>query len=151
MMRMERKLKPRLDYLLLLAGFAAFAAWYVYDTVSVSTRIENIALIVPAGLLSLAILAGLAIREIVAGGEPHDPTAISERPPWLMLGAVAGLAVGIEPLGFMPSTVAFFIVSLLILGERRPFIVVLYAIGLGVGMSLVFSQIADVPAPFWAH
>lgn len=145
------KPKPRPGYLLVVAGFAAFAAWYVVDAASASTQIENLALIAPAGVLSLAILAGLAVREVAYGTQHHDPALVRARAPWLMVIAVAGFVAGIEPLGFTPSTVAFLTVALPVLGERRPLVIALYALGLGIGLGLAFSQIASIPAPFWAR
>lgn len=148
---LKSKPKPRLGYLLVVAGFATFTAWYVGDAASASTQIENLALIVPAGVVSLAILAGLAVHEIAYGTPHHDPALVRARAPWLMVIAVAGFAAGIEPLGFTPATVVYLAVALPILGERRPLVIALYALGLGIGLGLAFSQIASIPAPFWTR
>lgn len=145
----EPKRKPRLDYLLVLAAFAAFTVWYMSDAARASTRVENLALIIPAGVLSLVLLAGLAIHEVALGGTSHEPGLVRARSPWLMVLAVTGFVAGIEPLGFTPSTVAFLAVALPILGERRPLVVAFYALVLGIGLGLLFSQLATIPAPFW--
>ena len=112
---------------------------YIFDTLSVSHHINNIILVVPfAGLTLLlcvwVVISGIRIRRVipdVTNGQDQtigteDKQALAK--PIALMALTGVYVVIIEFVGLDIASFAFLIVVLILLGERRPFFVLCYAL-----------------------
>ncbi|QCI67284.1 tripartite tricarboxylate transporter TctB family protein [Phreatobacter stygius] len=65
----------------------------------------------------------------------------------IMLAVTALYATALEPLGFLPATIAYLAIFALVLGLRHWPLIAGYAVGLPAGFHLVFSTVLKVPLP----
>src|SRR6266568_4807761 len=122
-------------HLLLVAAIGAWCAWFWYDSYTAAADIENLSLIEPVAILALLLCAALLFDCIhVRGTTSPGPPPTSDRKPLTpifrvrLLGTMALLAVyvAIGPFaGFDIATFAYIFASLLFLGERRVWVLLL--------------------------
>ena len=135
-----------------LLGFCGFAAW---RTTYVRQGFANTAAgpsFVP--WLMIGLIAFLSIVMIVRALRRHDggeAVPMPERRTLLTMGAFAiGLfayAAAFMPLGYLPATLAAFIIGLLLLGERNWLVVILFPIAMTAAVWLGFTRLLGVWLP----
>lgn len=96
-------------------------------------------------LLAAALLASAWWGRAAAEGEEAAPIRRLVRP-LLLFALLVGYALALEPAGYLPATLAFVVVSLLLLGEPawRGCVV---AIGFSGGFYLLFAKILKINLP----
>ena len=144
-----------IPHLLVLLGIEAFCLWYLRDARNASTDIENLLLIEPAAVLAFG-LAVFILRDVVKVSASH--VGASPRP-HLSAGTMAkilgsmgmlGCYVAAMPyLGFDVATAAYVCGSLLILGERRAWVLVVTPALFSAVTIAVFKQVVSIPLPLF--
>ena len=92
------------------------------------------------GVLSLVLL----VRPREGEALPRGRVAIRVIVTVLLLGVYA---VILDSVGFVITTVLFLLAELLLIGVRRPVLLVLVPLGVGVGLFYLFRVFLDVPLP----
>lgn len=127
----------KIDYghLAFLTLITGYISWYLFDTISVSTSVNNLLLVVPlggcAGLLALVILPQCVSRaqtnEAAESPEQYDPltpklpTERRQVVRMVLLGASLGIFVfSLAFIGFDVAIFLFSATAMAICGERRP-------------------------------
>jgi putative tricarboxylic transport membrane protein len=105
-------------------------------------------------LAGLALSVALVLRPAPArdeqagsGAEALFPRGRALRSVLIVLAALIGVALLLEPLGFRLTLAAFCLVLLPVLGARNPVIVVLFAFAASFGVNALFSDLLKVPLP----
>lgn len=146
----KSSLPAQLGNALLLAIFAGFTLWYLYDAWSASPSAENLILIAPIGVLALiciAVAVGLEIRARLGRGSDGEATSPIS-PKTLALMAALVIYVGAMPyIGFDTATFLFSISGAFAMGERRPFMLVVFAFLLTTIVIVTFKHMQPVPLP----
>lgn len=128
----------------LLAFLAVFVVWYVLDARAASPFIENTILIVPASILALILIVTVVPQTIsITRADPETEPAGERqslrefalahrhelRAGMLML-LLGGYVFSAPFIGFDAATFLFLATSLWVVGERRPLIVLGFALAL---------------------
>ncbi len=92
------------------------------------------------GILSLVLL----VRPREGEPLPRGRAALRIVATLLLLGVYA---VVLDSLGFVITTVSFLLAELLLVGVRRPVLLVLVPLGVGVGLFYLFRVFLEVPLP----
>jgi len=105
-----------------------------------------------AMVIAIAVLSiGLLARSLKSRHATASAPAGSGRTMLLKLGFFVILmlvyAAVYIPVGYLGSTIGFFVVAMLVLGERRPIHVVAIPVAIVVGIYLVFTQLLKVYLP----
>ncbi|WP_447555402.1 tripartite tricarboxylate transporter TctB family protein [Vreelandella sp. EE22] len=136
------------DYgdLLVLMALACFTLWYLMDAISVSSRVQNLLLILPLSLLVLAIIAlelvlRIKHRTLLRASEEEEP--LHRTLP--VVGLFAVYVLSLETLGFDLATVLFIALFLVLKGERKWWMVVGFSAAFGLGTAYFFSQMLPYP------
>jgi putative tricarboxylic transport membrane protein len=108
---------------------------------AVVPRIIAAILFVAAGALFWYAVRGRS--EIVE--EPLD--GAKKRRLGAMVLATAAYAAALEPVGFLPSTIAYLVVFVVVLGLRRWALIAAYAVILPTAIYLVLGRVLKVPLP----
>lgn len=140
----------RLAELFILTGFTVMAALLYRSTAGFpevtqgSTAMYVRFLAVALGLLCLIEL-GLNMRKKrkAAGLKITDGPARF----WSLLILMVLYAIGLEPLGFYLASALFLPVTMVVLGGRRPWSILLATAGVLIFVYLVFALILGVPLP----
>jgi hypothetical protein len=134
--------------LTLLAAIMAFAIWFAMDASRASPTLENLVLIVPGAVLTVAVALWLAVSALRA---PRVPAA--EAPPGFAV-KVAGLLLllvllvaGLETVGFDTASFLFLLCGCWLLGERRPLPLAAFAVILTVIVVTALHAILPFPMP----
>lgn len=134
------------DILVLLA-LAAFSSWYLIETYTASSKIENLIFIFPIGIAILSMCTLELIKQWRNGPtETHD----NRDPVGSVLAVMALFAVyvlSLEWLGFDLGTVLFVAAFLALQGERRIHWLVGYSLVFGSLVALFFSNMLPYPMP----
>jgi hypothetical protein len=152
-------------HLLFLLIIGGAMVWYLYDAVSVSTSADNLLLVAPISGVALILVITLAVQCISARGKARKPTSngggikemgaselrSSDLRSLGKIGGVAG-ALGayvflLDVIGFDVSAWLFIIVVMLLCGERRPLVLVIYS--LLVSVILIGGFRAILPFPMY--
>lgn len=126
----------KVDYghLIFLTFLAGYIGWYLFDAISVSTKINNLLLLSPTAVLALLLAVFIvpqcftrADSVVVEDTEEYDPLApklpTEKRQVIRMLTLGGALGVFVFSLAFIGFDVAIFLfalVTMAICGERRP-------------------------------
>jgi hypothetical protein len=142
-------------HLLVLLGIEAFCAWYLMDARAASTDVQNLLLIEPAAILAF-IFFFFILRDIVkitpaaVSMAPRDPLASTMIRRIIGSMALLGLYVGAMPYaGFDVATAAYVFASLVLLGERRIFVLVIAPIVFTAITISVFKAVVSIPLPLF--
>lgn len=133
-----------------LIGILAFLGFYLWDAWRAQATIDNLIFLLPVtifcGLTVLAIAVGL-LREQRHTADSDDASSSNRILPLALSVACFAAYVFLLPIiGFDVGTFLFIAIVLVILGERRPLFIVLYA---AVFSALtVFGFKAMIPTPF---
>ena len=133
-------------------GFCGFAAWrttYIKAGFNSSAAGPSMVPWLMIGMIAgLSILMMLRALRRPAGGES---VPVPERGTLLAMGAFAILmfayAATFMPLGYLPATLATFVIGLLLLGERNWLIVILFPIAMTAAVWLGFTRFLGVWLP----
>jgi putative tricarboxylic transport membrane protein len=146
-------MRRRVDWLhlALLVVLAGVVAWYLFDAVHASHRIENLIFVVPVGAFALSIAAGAAVGLVRAarradGGEVEARTPVDARTIALM--AAFAVYVGVmDRIGFDVASVLFVGAALWLQGERRWPLLLIYTPAFALGACYGFKQMLPYPMP----
>jgi Tripartite tricarboxylate transporter TctB family len=134
-----------LAFLILLAGYIA---WFLYDAISVSTKVNNLLLVSPTAVLALFLAAFIVPQcfkraDLVVAEEEHEqydplapklPTEKRQVVRMLTLGGALGVFVfSLAFIGFDIAIFLFALVTMAICGERRP----LHLVGFSAAVTVV--------------
>jgi hypothetical protein len=148
-------------HLAFLAAVAAYAIWRLIDARAASTSFQNLLLIEPVVIVTLLLVAVIAIGLFRAKPEeaapveevPADPDAPPEDDRRNVLQAFAAMGLTaiflalIPYLGLDVATTVFIATALLLQRERRPLMVLGVALILGFGLVHAFKAILPTPIP----
>ncbi|NVK32971.1 MAG: tripartite tricarboxylate transporter TctB family protein [Rhodobacteraceae bacterium] len=148
-------------HLLLLAGFAGYAIWYVTDAWSAQAKAENLLLIGPAAVLALVVIAALIIKQVsrmVTGtsAEPSDdplenlPPPNSFREKWgtpLSAILLAVYVLSVPFIGFDVATVTYVAICMMLQGARDWRIILPFSLLAGLLPVWAIELILSIPIP----
>lgn len=134
----------KVDYghLIFLTVLTGYIAWFLYDAISVSTRVNNLLLVSPTAVLALVLAVfilpqcfrradSIPVEEEPEQYDPLAPKLPTERGQvirMLTLGGALGVFVfSIAYIGFDVAIFLFALVTMAICGERRPLHLVLFS------------------------
>ncbi|WP_142846464.1 tripartite tricarboxylate transporter TctB family protein [Telmatospirillum sp. J64-1] len=148
------------------SAMAAFTLWYLFDSYHASSRTTNLVLILPVGILVLALAVGIALRPFLVGRKTAveaapapteetvaDPAPVTEQAqdkPWASIGVMilfAAYICAIPFAGFDVSSAVFLAISLFQDGERRPLVLLVGPILFAAAATLAFKMIIPFPLP----
>ncbi len=156
-----KTLKQNAADLTLALVIAAVVVWYMIDAYNASTKVANLLLIVPIGLISLAFLAGILIQIIPrffaptadkssAGSSQTDADDNNEEGTekiFPAMGLLALYVLALSFIGFDIATCLFVGAMLFVQGERRPFWLIGFPIIFSFLVSLFFVAMIPYPMP----
>ncbi len=148
-------------HLIFLAVIGAAVAWYLYDTISVSTDINNVLVVVPLCVLALILCVvilpqcvrreGRVVKRKSGGIAEMGASEIrsSNRKHLLSIGGLA-VALGayvflLDAIGFDIATWLFALAAMLICGERRPLPLALYPLVTAIVLITAFRALLPYP------
>ena len=148
-----------LAFLTLIAGYVA---WYLTNTISVSTRVNNLLLVAPVSVFALLMVLFI-IPQCVrrADNEPQEvkpdqydplspklPTERRQVARMLMLGGALGAFVlSLAFIGFDAAIFLFAVGAMAICGERRPVHLLAFAVLVTVITVYGFKALMPYPMP----
>lgn len=150
----HRTLVVDLPHFLFLTTVAGFCAWYFHDAYTASDTLENLLLIEPA-VIAVGILYLVILRSVIHV-VPHETRVAAERQPLSPLvqrrifGGMALLIVYVAVMGvigFDVATVLYVGLTLALLGERRPVMLVVLPVVFGLLVVYAFRMMVTVPVP----
>lgn len=139
----------KVDYghLIFLTFLAAYIGWFLYDAISVSTKVNNLLLVSPTAVLAL-LLAAFIVPQCITRADavvddapeqydplaPKLPTEKRQVIRMLTLGGALGVFVfSLAYIGFDVAIFLFALVTMAICGERRP----LHLVGFSAAVTVV--------------
>jgi len=150
-------------HLSLVGLMAAIVAWYLFDTRSVSTNVNNILLVQPVSIFALlmcALIVPQCFKRVTgAAAEPEKegdydplapklPTERKEVIKMALLGGALGVFVfSLNIIGFDIAIFLFCVAAMAICGERRP--LHLLAFSLIVTVVAIYGFKALIPFPMF--
>ncbi|RLQ88871.1 tripartite tricarboxylate transporter TctB family protein [Notoacmeibacter ruber] len=136
--------------LLVLCGFAGWRTTFIKPGFNPGVTGPDFLPWLVIGLIGLLSFA-LIVRALRAGGDATDETVMPGKRTLLAMGAFALLMVGYAaafmPIGYLPSTLATFVIGLLLLGERNWLLVVLFPVGMTFAIYYSFTKLLSVWLP----
>jgi len=141
-------------HLALLAAIVGVVVAYLLDARATSLRTNNLLLVQPVAILAL-VLAALVLPQIVrrlpADEAPDAGARRRARAELLRIGLLAiafgGFVFSLERIGFDVATFVFVALGLWICGERRPWVVGLYAAVFTASIIFGYQQLVPYPFP----
>jgi hypothetical protein len=133
----------------LLLLIALFAAWLAFDAAARSRSLENLVLIVPGAILTVAVAAGLIAATLMrppAAGAAAPPSG-SGRQVAGLLALLVLLLLGLETVGFDLASFLFLLGATRLLGERRPVPLLIFAAGLTAAVVTSLRFLLPFPMP----
>jgi hypothetical protein len=161
----ERRYKVDWAHLIFLLVIGGATLWYLCDAISVSTSIDNLLLVAPLSGVALALVVTLAIQCFSSQGktvkrEPKEGAMKEMGASELRstdvraLAKIGGVAAALgayvsllNVIGFDVATWIFVVVVMLICGERRPWVLIIYP--LAVAGILIGGFRAMLPFPMY--
>lgn len=136
--------KDKIADLVLLGLIFSFVAWYFYDAYSESSRTENLILIAPIA----AIVMILCIVEFVRNLK-DDNVGEKEDVKKAIIGIIVfgAYILSLEYLGFDVGTALFLAIYLILNGERKWHIVIIYSLLFAFLVSAFFAYMLPYPMP----
>ncbi|RAH97763.1 hypothetical protein DLJ53_28400 [Acuticoccus sediminis] len=139
---------------LLVLGFAAFVGWYTADAYAASSKIKNLLLIGPVGLVAAVLCAVTLATQVprlrIARSAEPAPREGTFRERWGVAAACAGLAayVMLMPwIGFDVATALFVAAGMTLQGERRPWVSLPFGALVGALTTYAMETVLSVPVP----
>jgi hypothetical protein len=133
----------------LLLLIALFATWLAFDAAARSRALENLVLIVPGTILTVAVSAGLIAAMLMrppAAGAAASPAG-SGRQVAGLLALMVLLLLGLETVGFDLAGFLFLLGATRLLGERRPLPLLIFAAGLTAAVVMSLRFLLPFPMP----
>lgn len=132
---MSERLKHVLPSLVFTAGLGGACLLYLWDAASQSLSPLNLLLLLPLTLLGVLLCALVihqdvreALREDAMGRPKRKAAPLDRRIPGLMVLVGAFVAVTMTVGYFDVATLCFVAATLVLLGERRPWVVVVFSV-----------------------
>lgn len=154
----EQNVRRGIDWghIALLVVLGGIAIWYLHDTWMASSRVRNLILVLPASVLALVLVVGIAggvvIRGIKGAGdaltEPSDGAATSFRDrvyPLILMAIFALYILTLPVTGFDVGSALFVMVAMMVDGERRPVFLILYPVLFATICTLLFRWLLPYP------
>lgn len=141
-------------HFLFLTGVVGFCIWYFFDAYTASDTLENLLLIEPA-VIAVVILYFVILRSVIQL-VPDETPVTTERlalSPLVQRRIFGGMALLIAyvalmgVIGFDVATVLYVGLTLALLGERRPILLVALPLLFGLVVVYAFRQMVTVPVP----
>lgn len=136
-----------------LLAFCGFAAWRTtYVKTGIASTSAGPAFVPWIMITLLALLSVVLIMRALRRAQGADSGIVMPEPRTLLaMGAfvlvLVCYAAAFMPLGYLPSTLAAFIVGLLLLGERNWLVVLLFPVGMTAAVYLGFTRLLSVWLP----
>ena len=138
----------------LVALMVAAAAAYLIDARSVSTNTGNLALVQPAAIM-VFVLAAVVLSQAAPPVAPEEAPDLEARARvrtelWrvaLLATAFGAFVLSLERLGFDLATFLFVAVGLFLCGERRWWVILLYAALFTLLVVTGYQQLVPYPFP----
>lgn len=158
----NRTYKVDFGHLIFLTAIGGYVTWYLTNTMSVSTHVNNILLVAPVSVFALLMLVCIVpqciqrtdMAEEKAEPEQYDPLAPklpTERRQvarMLMLGGALGVFVfSLAFIGFDVAIFLFALAAMAICGERRPHHLIPFAAVISVVLVYGFKALMPYPMP----
>lgn len=143
-----RRLKPAWSDAIFLGAVVSWSGWYLQNAWRASPTVENMLLIGPVAILIFA-LAAVILWQILRPSRTA-PARQPERPSLRVIGSMGllGLYVlAMNRIGFDLATFLYVAGSLVLLGERRPFVVLLLPLGFALAVTWGLTRLASMPIP----
>jgi putative tricarboxylic transport membrane protein len=138
-------LDKRVNFGVLLA-VSLFILWYLYDAYTALASIENLILIGPIAVLTLGLCTAEFIRYIREDEiDNSNKESIKDVLPAMVI--FTGYILSLEFLGFDLGTTLFTAIFLVVHGEKRWKLIVMYSLLFGVLVPYFFSQMLPYPMP----
>jgi putative tricarboxylic transport membrane protein len=141
----------------LLLVFVGFTIWYFQDAYRASPAIENLLLIGPASAVALALGFFLLLRTVprlrltrqVAPptGEDAKDEFRERHGPVAAIGALVAYVLAMPFIGFDVATFLFIALGMLIQGERRPLVLIVFPVLVAGLVVYALKNILFVPVP----
>jgi hypothetical protein len=145
-----------LPHLALATVIAGWCAWLCFDAWRSRPGVENLILIAPASLAAVVlyvVVAAGCVRKLPAGEDAGSPRAkIASAVMTKVVGSMTLLTVCVvaSPLiGFDLGVFAFLVAMLLLLGERRLLVLLLFPALFCAVAIYCFAAILDTPLPLF--
>lgn len=129
---------------MLLAVFLGFTVWYMADVWMASSKLQNVVLILPVGIVAAIFAITLLLRAIRA---PGQLTRTVEAGTFPMIALIAAYVGGLVVIGFSAATFLFLVSASWLLGMRRPLVLVVFAAGFTALVVLGLSFVVRIPEP----
>jgi hypothetical protein len=136
--------------LALVTALAALALAYLVDARSVSLSMNNLLLLQPTAVLVLvlwAIIAWDCVSRPAAAPPPAQGSRAQRARPLVMVVAFGLFIASLERVGYDIAIAAFVAAGLVIGGERRPHVVVPFALVFAALVMLGFRALVPYPFP----
>lgn len=136
--------KDKIADLILLVLIFGFVLWYLYDAYSASSRTENLILIAPIATIVMI----LCVVEFVRNFKDNNVGEKEEVKKAIMGIIVFGAYImSLEYLGFDVGTALFLAIYLILNGERKWHIIIIYSLLFAFLVSAFFAYMLPYPMP----
>jgi len=137
-----------------LLAFCAFAAWRTLRIKQgFTTSVAGPAFLPWVMVVALALLGAVLILRALYRRRAADAARIAmpDRRTALRLAAFAGLLAAYSaaffPIGYIPSTLGAFVLGLLLIGERKPWLLIAFPVVMTGAVYLAFTKLLSVWLP----
>jgi len=140
-------------HLLFIAGLAGWVGYFLYDAWAASPSVRNLILILPASVVAFVliglVLAGIITEARSGHSDPEEAgeTSTERLKSFLLMGLFTIYILTLPLLGFDVGSFVFVALAMLVDGERRLWLVALYAAAFAVVMTLMFGWLLPYPLP----
>lgn len=140
-----------------LLAFCGFAAWRTlriregFTTSVAGPSFVPWIMVGATALLACLLILRAVRRQRAAGAEGVAVIAMPDRRTLLRLGAfallLAGYSVAFFPIGYLPATLAAFVLGLLLIGERKPLLLIGFPVVMTGAVYFAFTELLSVWLP----
>lgn len=141
----------------LLLAFITFTAWYTLDASTASSGYRDLLLIGPVGAIALLLCAGLLVREALRlriRRAPADGSGAGRQAGFLqeygapaVMAALAIYVILMPFIGFDTATFLFTAGLMVIQGERKAWVILVFSTVVTVLVMLVMLKVLSVDTP----
>lgn len=140
-----------------LLAFCGFAAWRTlriregFTTSVAGPSFVPWIMVGATALLACLLILRAVRRQRAAGAEGVAVIAMPDRRTLLRLGAfallLAAYSVAFFPIGYLPATLATFVLGLLLIGERKPLLLIGFPVVMTGAVYFAFTELLSVWLP----
>ncbi len=152
------KIRQNAAELMLVLSIAVIIVWYMMDAYAASSKVANLLLIVPIGVISLGFLFAIAIRILPGFLKPEEGDSPTEskkeeqtrengKKIFLAMALLALYVLIIPTIGFDIATFLFIGVMMFVQGERKWAWLIVFPLIFSFLVSQFFSAMIPYPMP----